>query len=556
MRCPICNREMPEGSRKCSNCGTQLKVLFTPEHKSAISTGTFLICIFLALVIGIGTGFGIGHFSAQQPTISAPSLPPSTVPSTTAPGVELQKGYIRYTAHIDSYYNQRQAKLEPLTIFYNDIRISTSVTSWNWIDVQRSFDGKTCVMLSEDGCLYTFQDRNFRFLSDKVTDFRLSADGSAVAYTTMDNDTFYLYYRSFQGHTSQLHIGNARPDYCLSPGGDTLAYIDPLTHELLIHDNKETQSRGFCNGNLVGISDAGEYIYTLDSWYLYCITPAKTQSYKCNGTKFYFNADHRQLLFEYQSQTYICGVEDGLFLQQWPTPFLPSDCITCISTEGAITLPLYDLYGHPYTALDFGETDIYFVTRSANRKICRGGKPITFSSLNNTVYYSKGDRLYRCILVGDFVSTLVIDGISSQQPCYVSDIINGDIFYSIGSHLMFKNLLYNKEAVEISDSLRMLSQGSATGDAKFIHTYALDRNGHFYYIERGSGSSDSGTLYLYKADGNPIRINYNIKNMYVSPNGMVFAMDDTGKTYYLNGDFIIYAPVGEPDHLGTGNANS
>ena len=85
---------------------------------------------------------------------------------------------------------------------------------------QKSADGSKLVFLDSNKVLRLFDGSRFTTVAEEVQQYQISFDGSGIAYTNTDNDLFL--YR--KGKSQRVAV-RVLADFCLSPDGETLAYV-------------------------------------------------------------------------------------------------------------------------------------------------------------------------------------------------------------------------------------------------------------------------------------------------------------------------------------------
>lgn len=160
---------------------------------------------------------------------------------------------------------------------------------------QKSADGSKLVFLDSAKVLRLFDGTRFATVAEEVQEYRISFDGSGVAYTNTDNDLFL--YR--KGKAQRVAARVAEGCFCLSPDGETLAYVreEGGAYLACFFNSKE---RTIAKDAIpFAISNGGSYVY-------YYTTLSKGVVYVQKGG----NQDSRQKLLDIFPVAYCCN-ENG-----------------------------------------------------------------------------------------------------------------------------------------------------------------------------------------------------------------------------------------------------
>lgn len=160
---------------------------------------------------------------------------------------------------------------------------------------QKSADGSKLVFLDSAKVLRLFDGTRFTTVAEEVQEYRISFDGSGVAYTNTDNDLFL--YR--KGKAQRVAARVAEGCFCLSPDGETLAYVreEGGAYLACFFNSKE---RTIAKDAIpFAISNGGSYVY-------YCTNLSKGVVYVQKGG----NQDSRQKLLDIFPVAYCCN-ENG-----------------------------------------------------------------------------------------------------------------------------------------------------------------------------------------------------------------------------------------------------
>ncbi len=310
-------------------------------------------------------------------------------------------GYLTYDAAIglDSYddtvYMMKDGKAIALKT------AAESVYSY-----RTSIDGKVTIFKS-DGVLYSVNGKKTKELAEDVGDYTLSLYGDSVVYQVVDGmDITYYYCKVSNGKSVELHENE--PDsillsYTISPDGKSVAYIasDELDADLYYFNGKTSEKIKGCDGELIGMSNGGKYIYAAvenDEGKTYLHSYNKkgddTKIDSCSG-RFALNLDGTEIMFYDDGKTYIstkakepvrvAGTDLELLTPAYTTPYYE------VSDEGLV-YPVDSLYNHVYTS---GYT-AYYVSKkeSKNVKLVKADSSnFTLDNSAEYLYYMDDDIL-------------------------------------------------------------------------------------------------------------------------------------------------------------------
>ncbi len=382
MRCPICGREYAPDHPSCSHCGTDFKILeasllydpipdktATPGKKHYGCIKWAVVCIALLL----GASIVIGPILSDRENASGPSTQTTAVPGTTH---TTQAHSTQPTAPMQIYeigsFQTAKHNIEIGTM-NEETRILYDTTLINVDDLgkfqefsQSSLDGGSRAILFENGQLGLIKDGRFQLISGKVLDFKLSANGNAVAYTVqMDDTQRFLYLYNAENHCNDCiipYFGDQISDYAISPSGDTVAYVyaeqpgEPILYRYVYGANKYI--RHF-NGPILAVSDEGKRIFTMTAAsgkfeYTLCVIENSkfTAISVYDGGDLYFTENQSQVLFFGGNTSKYWDGTLHHFCHGTAVPVLPMGCISQkinFSALGIVhTLPYKNFTGHVY----------------------------------------------------------------------------------------------------------------------------------------------------------------------------------------------------------------
>lgn len=343
----------------------------------------------------------------------------------------------------------RRTAFEP---FQNDIWYSydepnekTDIVSYGYIladsvpgevlDVSYSLDGKTAAVhnyASKKHGLYLCRGKQLQKIADtKYVGYRLSADGSALAYL---NDDYQLVLYHIQSGDTEVVVERPYSEYAISPDGSALLYRTQENgkYPLFAYINgTHLQLSG--NGIPMGISNDGERIYYYDhERNAVCLRTkdgevtslAESEGIRLNMTC-YFNLDHSEMLFTLEEKTYLWQKgQTAVKLCDGHAETVGDFEVWGRTVNG--TLPIKSFKRLYFLA---NENDLYYLDSHAEAHFIDGGVKRYSASLTNGVMYylTDTDQLYRtqshsatkCTRVATKVSDFLIS--PDGRDCYYLD---------------------------------------------------------------------------------------------------------------------------------------
>ena len=392
MKCPHCGTENPDNGIFCQKCNGWIlaKVYIKPEESAVpapepeaakpVQKTNWKIIVptvaaLCALVLGIAlvlpgkkppeaTTLPENLSTSVPPVSSTATQPPEIWPSATEPIISFiaNRGTVAAVEHVNKL------------AFIHDDQLLITAHKIGKDEPEQSLDGNTLAILSDDNRLYYVHESNVSLIAENVTNYRLSADGSAVAYAL---ESGLWLYRPESG--SNFISGAKVKDYILSPDGYSIAFLVLSDRNINEVADIYLWNRGWSNCissganwriydknrfNLLAVPNGGQRVYTYtpelrlavlegdDPIFLSGFVPlaedfALNANYVSNRPTtpaLFLSADHRQILFYTEDGTQL--LHDGCVITQISDqilgPVLPSR--TSILRIGSIlTLPYYDL---------------------------------------------------------------------------------------------------------------------------------------------------------------------------------------------------------------------
>lgn len=391
---------------------------------------------------------------------------------------------------------------------------------------QRSLDGAVLAFTTDENELYITDGENLTKVADSVHQFQfhLSVSGDGLVYSTEDasENSELCYYDVVTGKDTLVAEGRYSYRAEISPDGKTVAYIDKADDGfvLMLFDGKQSHKLADGETSLLGLSDGGEYIYTIcetaENCALYCYN---SKGNRCKigeideHSTLQFNADHTQIMFNHDGRTFIsaCGQEARKVSNDVLELITPPKCGTCVEYHYT-TCPVTDLLGHVYTTND---NEVWLIERNVDNsvKLLSKATYVRLDASGEYLYYIYDGEELRCAKISD--------GDRASQTCKV--IVDDYVFdYVVTSD---RSLVYYIE----DDSLYSVD-GENGGEATEIFD---DVNARYLAIS----SEDvlcfisEGDAYVYMDGIMPSRVRRDTVALSSSPNGFVYAIAEDGSCF-------------------------
>jgi len=292
---------------------------------------------------------------------------------------------------------------DEVLVLWNDKAIETDIEADALVSSTTNLQGTMLVGLTDDGTLFLARKRHVNVVAENVIDFRLSDEGTGIAYVTKDDNDCKLYLYSVSNKKNTV----ADEDYsmmlggmALSPDGKMLAYFDQTEDgtALMCFSGKKSIRITDEKVTLVGLSNGGKYIYVtgLDDEHQMTLYVCNRKGdmekiHTCGNSVFYFNADHTQILFYDNEKSHIStkGKEAKNICSGMVSPLTAPGTLGTISKMEAITITVTDLYDKIYITLDKDGNNLWNIQKNANKstKLATNGSGWKMSSEANYIYY-------------------------------------------------------------------------------------------------------------------------------------------------------------------------
>lgn len=269
--------------------------------------------------------------------------------------------------------------------------------------VRYSLDGRTMAYLDENGTLYAVYDGEENRIKKNVVSFRLSADGSTVAYVNSKDELVLFDLKTEDEEVVTEDIYSS--DYALSPNGRSVLYAegDEEEYSVFVYVNGEVTELENGEGCLpVGIADKAKYVYYADEDGALCVKFGKKDAVKLakeydDEEDVLLNADHTQIMYQVNEDTVYVSIQGGddVKLTSEGIGYMAGleNAYTTMGTV-ATTLPIRDIRGQYF--ID-GENDLRYIEKDLSTTTV--DQDITALKVTDTlsmVYYVDEDGgLYR-----------------------------------------------------------------------------------------------------------------------------------------------------------------
>ncbi len=283
-------------------------------------------------------------------------------------------------------------------------------TSW-------SIDGKVCVFMTEEMDIYSLKGKKTALIAEDVSDYTLSLYGDAVVYTVVEDASEVYYYCKLGKDPVEIFESELEAmltSFIISPDGKSVAYTvyeGELDRDVYFFNGKESEKIASFEGNLIGMSNGGKYIYALSDLdekanrNLYCLNKKgeKEKIDRVGSENFYFNLDCTEIMFFEDGRSYISvkGKEPvkaasatlSLIAPRYTSPYLYRN-----PEENAAIYPVDSLYDHVYS----GDGNLYYVSKrdSKNVKLANTDGDIFLDDSAEYVYYMDDEEL-KCLKISD-----------------------------------------------------------------------------------------------------------------------------------------------------------
>lgn len=340
---------------------------------------------------------------------------------------------------------------------------------------------------TSNGVLYYFNHEGQKAISDDITNFVLSDDGSTIAWVSNAGKV-----QLFNGvSVRDINDNGSGVNFAISPNGKLLLYVEATdsTGVMKLYDTSSRKSVSIAAGMYpLSINNDGSIIYCLDSserLWCYDRDGNVLNSYMVLGENaVHTNINHDQIMFydankvtyvvKKSGEPYRIGFNATQIVLPDTTPV--SYNVTTSKSYYVFVDGVKDFAGCVY--ID-GETDLNYVDNNFNiRNIDRDVQGVSMSDNGKTMYYVAGGNLYRA--TGKFKSSTYIE--SGVASVYITP--NGKAAYFLTAE----------------NELRCFGDGGIRSLAKNCgYVTTTPKNGAMYMLEYDE-EAFKGKLY-FTADG-------------------------------------------------------
>ncbi len=441
MRCPVCGHETPDNGKKCLCCGSKFRTVRSSTHKmdrwltppvpqkrsARLPVVIGSIAAVLALVIAAGA-----VIPRLLPQMDAPQ--PSGEPGIS-PGPSFQIGkYIPYTHHFSAgNMNGSLAILNNQDCMILHDQAYAKIFRQEW-----SMDGNVFVLLDVHNQMVVATSHYIYQCPEKVYDFRLSADGSAVCYQVLDDSgrsTLYRYHTRDKS-TETINSNLSLTQFCISPDGSAIAfvlstYID--SHIVLYDEGMYSFITQVPFQYLMTVSNDGNLLcgaYKSDIGYS-LVVHYRESSFSLGSfdrDSMIMNYDHSQILYTYGGRSFLFAPTDKsdrlpISLGQGTSLLLSKDA-AARSSNSVVTYPVEDFSSQIYTRLDVsGVYQAGFFLQESFVSTVQGMEQWILS--DSRLYYTKNGSLW-CYCFPTGVSTELVKNEAVSSFC-----VNSDLCYAV-----------------------------------------------------------------------------------------------------------------------------
>ncbi len=535
VRCPICDRKLPDTEKSCPNCGTKFHILqkdlakkqvvkkerrpirfSVPKWVWFVFPSLLLTIAFVALCLGIPK---LWDSPPQEPTAAEKSDP---LPMD--PYIPCDKEGLGLVV---------DGKLKML---HYQMTVETGIEAGNIADEVWSMDGSSYLCMTDTGSLALMRDANYDHIANNIYDFRISNDGTGLVYRTvrgLGQET--LVYYDTEKH--QGYLISDRTDvhsYAISPDGDTVVWLqyDATYTSLSLHqyDVEHTDSvimeRLDTNHRLYATSNGGRliyYAYKDQEAMVFCLRDGKDSTLLCQSAYVpYFNQDHTQLLIYNGQKTLIFyeGSPAMDFYSGFLSPVLP-DNTAVISSGICSSYPFQNFYGHVYDVSIVGNRKLIFLSDAKTKlELAQDIFAWKLSSTGDDLYFIQGEVLKR-IPVNDPGAKAKTIAQTVDRSSFVLSADDQTLCYVSAGRAIFADAKTGRIQKEIA------------GPENYSHAashFFFGGNGTIYYLQKQSA------LHVYEQKNGKLEDSTMDITLHISH-------------IYTKGDYIILKTANNTDYI-------
>ena len=351
-----------------------------------------------------------------------------------------------------------------------------------------------------EGDLYVLKGKKLMTVAEDVYDYQISVSGKGITYLTRnkkDEDA------KFDTYTLSLYtVGNKKTTTVndealglgdMSPDGKSVAYFvgeynekdNEVERTLMLHSGKKSTEISDKDLTLVGLSNGGKYIYTVEreekdgksEYTLYCFNN-KGKSSKLGEADDMgaLNKDHTQILFYEDGDTYIANKNKA-------AEKVAKKELELIAPDSAAsfenTAPVSDFYGKVYITDAETGYDAYMIKKGGkDNKLVDGGYQFTMDESGEYLYYTNKKDDLKCVQIS------MNKNAKSKAVTIAEDVMD----YEVTSN---RKLVYF-----INDDDELLSvngkKGGKTTEVcdEDVATIAMSKKNVLFYLVKEDGDSE------------------------------------------------------------------
>ncbi len=335
---------------------------------------------------------------------------------------------------------------EEVFVIHNNKKAKATGLEAKYIeDQQDSLDGSIAAVLTDAGDLAVVKGKKLTKIASDVVDFKLSEDGTGIAYVTEVEGESELFLCNVKTKKSKSVSDELyRGSYFISPDGDSVVFYekgeDDDEAKVMYSTGKKSTKVTSGDVSILGISNNGKLIYGVarndegqSILYRYNKKGDRDKIGTFGGNSVIFNADHTQILYMNEGKTYISkkGKEAVKVSSSSASLVLPESSAYFNNYSGYRTAPTDDLFNKVYTC----DGNLWFIRKNADKsvKLANDASAVTLSEDAKLVYYiNKGELKVLKVKHGDNASdkakVLCDDSVSNyvvtsdcKKVYYVSD---------------------------------------------------------------------------------------------------------------------------------------
>ena len=301
-----------------------------------------------------------------------------------------------------------QVKDEEVYIIYDAKKAKATGLDAKRIDqTQVNIDGTVLALLTDEGQLAVVKGTKLTKVAEDVTSFKISEDGTGIAYVVRDEDGTTLFLYNVKNKKSKEVSDDLYRSYTIAPNGDSVAYMemkeDDEEAKLMFFKGKKSIKVTSNAVSLLGISNNGKFIYAIgenddgkSTLYTYNKKGDRNKLGSIGGSEVIFNEDHTQILFYSDGKSYIStkGKEAVKIASTNAYVLIPNSSEYFYSSNSCLTAPTDNLYNKVYSC----NGDVWYIRKNVNKneKLVNDAYGLTLSEDGERVYYYKDDEL--CVL--------------------------------------------------------------------------------------------------------------------------------------------------------------